>query len=124
MNYRIERRSKTKIPLTTDFTDGTDERKPNSTIRAIREIRGPDLRGSNLRTQNCSVGRKSDDHRAQNAARDHRPKLCRLFEFGLNMKTCGRSGRKIPEHLIEEGGQGLGGSGQWSENSGELRPDH
>jgi hypothetical protein len=42
MNYRIERRSKTKIPLTTDFTNHTDERKPNSTIRAIREIRGPE----------------------------------------------------------------------------------
>ena len=102
MDWHFGRESNTKIMLTTDFTD---ERKPDSAIRPISVIRGSGLRGpkpSWLRTQNRLVGRKSDDHRTQNAARRYRPKLCRLFEIGSNTKTFGRIGRKFPEHFIEE----------------------
>ena len=60
-----------------------------------------------LRTQTARIGRKSDGVRTQNAATSHRPKLCRLFEFGSNIKIFGRIGRKIPEHLVVASGQWL-----------------
>ena len=114
------RESKTKITLTTDFTDHTDDKRPDSTISAFRVIRGseqatgyrPQATGKiRLRTQTPCVGRTSDDHRTQNAASCHCPKLCLLFEFGSNIKTFGRFGRKIPEHLVVASGQWLVVSG-------------
>ena len=120
MHWHFGRESKTKITLTTDFTDHTDDKRPDSTISAFRVIRGseqatgyrPQATGMiRLRTQTATVGRTSDDHRTQNAASCHCPKLCLLFEFGSNIKTFGRFGRKIPEHLVVA-------SGQWSVASG------
>ncbi len=40
MHCRFGRRSHTKIPLTTDFADHTDDNKLDSPIRALRVIRG------------------------------------------------------------------------------------
>ena len=116
MYWHFGRESKTKITLTTDFTDHTDDKRPDSTISAFRVIRGseqatgyrPQATGMiRLRTQTATVGRTSDDHRTQNAASCHCPKLCLLFEFGSNIKTFGRFGRKIPEHLVVASGQWL-----------------
>jgi hypothetical protein len=100
MHCRFARRSQTKITSTTDFTDHTDDNRPDSPIRALRAICG-----SNLRAQNRLFGRKSDDVRAQNAGRHRSPKLCPPIDLRSNMKTCGRSGRKIPEHLVVASGQ-------------------
>ena len=86
--------------MTTDFADYTEVLELDSIIRAIRVIRG-----SNLRTQNRLVGRKSDDHRTQNAARYNRPKLCHLIDLRSNIKNFGRIGRKFPEHFVVASGQ-------------------
>ena len=64
-----------------------------------------------LDADRTQIGRTSDGLRTQNAARRHHPKLCRLFEFGCNMKVFGRFGRKIPEHLVVASGQWVVGSG-------------
>ena len=86
--------------MTTDFADHTEELEPDSIIRAIRVIRG-----SNLRTQTPGVGRTSDGVRTQNAAGRLRSKLRRQFEFGTNGKNFGRIGRKFPEHFVVASGQ-------------------
>ena len=124
--------------MTTDFTDHTDEERPDSisvqSVSSVVQVIAVQVflveivvvqndvvsdANGHRRTQ---IGRKSDDLRTQNAARRYRPKLCRLCEFGCDMKTFGRFGRKIPEHSVVASGQWLVASKQWSVARFEARP--
>ena len=86
---------KPKITLTTDFTDHTDEERPDSkSVQSVVQVFAVQVFAVQVfvveivvvlnfvaqtfvvSEQTAAVGRTSDDHRTQNAARGHRPKLC------------------------------------------------
>ena len=81
---------KPKITLTTDFTNRTDEERPDSkSVQSVVQVFAVQVfvveivvvlnfvaQTFVVSEQTAAVGRTSDDHRTQNAARGHRPKLC------------------------------------------------
>ena len=74
--------------MTTDFTDHTDDERPDSisvqSVSSVVQVFVVEIvvvlnfvaQTFVVSEQTAAVGRTSDDHRTQNAARGHRPKLC------------------------------------------------